>query len=134
MTICVALAQTISKFGIFSFLSFYFFCCKSGPPPEMTDPGALIYFGYVNADAQCSRCHGDAGQGGMFGPQIRDTIQKIGVDSVRAVIINGRGKGDKRMPDFEEELTAAQIEHVVRFLQTWNISAPIDSTTPRHAQ
>jgi len=93
----------------------------------MTDPGALIYYGYINKDAQCSRCHGDEGQGGMFGPAIRDAAQKLGIDSARAVIINGRGKGDKRMPDFEEELTAAQIEQVLRFFQTWRITAPVDS-------
>ena len=94
----------------------------------MTDPGALIYYGYVNKDAQCSRCHGDEGQGGMSGPEIREAVQKLGVDSVRTVITNGRGKGDKRMPDFEEELAAAQIEQVIRFLQTWNITAPFDSS------
>ncbi len=109
------------------FLSFSLFSCESGPPPEMTDPGALIYYGYFNKDAQCSRCHGDEGQGGMFGPEIRQAAQKLGADSIRTVIINGRGKGDKRMPDFEEELTAAQIEQVIRFLQTWNITAPLDS-------
>jgi mono/diheme cytochrome c family protein len=114
-----------------SFLSFSLLGCDSGPPPEMTDPGALIYHGYANKDAQCSRCHGDEGQGGMFGPEIRQAVQKLGVDSIRTVIINGRGKGDKRMPDFEEELTAAQIEQVIRFLQTWNITAPLDSTAAK---
>jgi hypothetical protein len=62
-------------FLLFSFLSFYLFCCKSGPPPGMTDPGELIYFGYVNQQAQCSRCHGDEGQGGMFGPKIHGALQ-----------------------------------------------------------
>ena len=113
----------------FVFLSFFLFCCSSGPPPEMTDPGALIYYGYVSQDAQCSRCHGDEGQGGMFGPSIRDIMQKRSVERVRDIIANGKGEGDKKMPDFAGALTPAQIEQVIRFLQTWNITAPADSVT-----
>lgn len=100
----------------------------------MTDPGALIYYGFFNEDAQCSRCHGDEGQGGMFGPAIRDAIQKIGVDSVREIISYGRGKGDKKMPDFADELSPPQIEQVIRFLQTWNIAAAVDSISPSGAR
>lgn len=112
---------------IFTFLSLHLLACESGPPPEMTDPGALIYYGYFKQDAQCSRCHGDEGQGGMFGPQIRDVMQKRSIERVRDIIANGEGEGDKKMPDFANELTPAQIEQVIRFLQTWNITAPADS-------
>jgi len=93
----------------------------------MTDPGALIYYGYVNEYAQCSRCHGDDGQGGMFGPQIRDSMPRLGLDSLRTIIEYGRGKGDKKMPDFIGELTPAQIEQVLKFLQTWNVAAALDT-------
>jgi len=113
----------------FAFLSFYLGSCKSAPPPEMTDPGALIYHGYVSQDAQCSRCHGGEGQGGMFGPSIRDIMQKRSVERVRDIIANGKGEGDKKMPDFAGELTPAQIEQVIRFLQTWDITAVVDSVT-----
>jgi mono/diheme cytochrome c family protein len=115
----------------FSFLSFSLFCCQSGPPPGMTDPGELIYFGYVNKQAQCSRCHGDEGQGGMFGPQIRGAVKKLGADSVRAIITDGKGEGDKRMPGLAKELTPSQIEQVINFLQTWEDAAVMDSTA-RH--
>ncbi len=94
----------------------------------MTDPGELIYFGYVNKQAQCSRCHGDEGQGGMFGPQIRGAVKKFGVDSVRAIIIHGKGEGDKRMLGLAKELTPAQIEQVIGFLRTWEDSVVVDST------
>jgi mono/diheme cytochrome c family protein len=114
---------------IFAFLFFYLLGCESGPPPEMTAPGALIYYGYVNKDAQCSRCHGDEGQGGMFGPKIRDIVEKRGVERVRDIIENGKGEGDKKMPDFAQQLKPAQIAQVIRFLQTWNIAAPADSVT-----
>jgi len=100
----------------------------------MTDPGALIYYGYVNKDAQCSRCHGDEGQGGMFGPKIRDVVEKRGGERVRDIIENGKGEGDKKMPDFAQQLAPAQIAQVMRFLQTWNIAAPVDSVTTNSAQ
>ena len=115
------------KIAVFAVLSFSFFCCESGPPPGMTDPGELIYFGYVNKQAQCSRCHGDEGQGGMFGPQIRGALKKLGADSVRAIINHGRGEGDKRMPGMVKELTPEQIEQVIAFLQRWESAVPADS-------
>jgi len=118
---------------LFSFLSVYLFCCSSGPPPAMTDPGALIYYGYVNKNAQCSRCHGDEGQGGMFGPEIRDIVEKRGVERVRDIIENGKGESDKKMPDFAQQLTPAQITQVIQFLQTWNIAARADSATTSSA-
>lgn len=93
----------------------------------MTDPGELIYFGYVNKQAQCSRCHGDEGQGGMFGPEIRGALQKFGVDSVRAIITRGKGKGDKRMPGMAQELARSQIEQVIGFLRRWENTVPADS-------
>jgi mono/diheme cytochrome c family protein len=115
------------KIIFFAFFSLSLFCCESGPPPGMTDPGELIYFGYVNKQAQCSRCHGDEGQGGMFGPQIRGVVKKLGVDSLRAVITFGRGEGDKRMPGMDKELAPEQIEQVIGFLRRWENTGPADS-------
>lgn len=93
----------------------------------MTDPGELIYFGYANKQAQCSRCHGDEGQGGMFGPPILSAVKKLGVDSVRAIIAHGKGEGDKRMPGLDKELTPSQIEQVIGFLQRQESAIPADS-------
>jgi hypothetical protein len=120
-------SMLLRPFVLFSFLSFFLFCCKSGPPPGMTDPGELIYFGYTNQQAQCSRCHGEEGQGGMFGPKIRGAVQKFGVDSVRAIIANGKGQGDKRMPGLAKELTPLQIEQVIWFLHRWDDAPPADT-------
>jgi mono/diheme cytochrome c family protein len=114
-------------FWLLGAFSFFLFCCESGPPPGMTDPGELIYFGYVNKQAQCSRCHGDEGQGGMFGPKIHDAMQRLGADSVRAIIQNGKGEGDRRMPGLADELTPEQIEQVIAFLRTWGDTVRIDS-------
>ncbi len=93
----------------------------------MTDPGELIYYGYVNKQAQCSRCHGDEGQGGMFGPKISGAVGKLGVERVRAIITEGKGEGDKRMPEMEKELTPEQIEQVIGFLRRWEDSVRADS-------
>ncbi|MCI0695659.1 cytochrome c [candidate division KSB1 bacterium] len=109
-------------------MALWLLACESGPPPGMTDPGELIYFGYVNKQAQCSRCHGDEGQGGMFGPQIRGAVKKLGVDSVRAIIAHGRGEGDKRMPGMAKELTPSQIEQVIGFLRRWDNTSSVDSS------
>jgi mono/diheme cytochrome c family protein len=67
----------------------------------------------------------------MFGPQIRTAVQKLGVDSVRAIIAHGKGEGDKRMPGLAKELTPSQIEQVIGFLRTWEGSVVIDSTARR---
>lgn len=115
------------KFGSFSFLALWLLACESGPPPGMTDPGELIYFGYVNKQAQCSRCHGEKGQGGMFGPPIHGAVKKLGVDSVRAIIVHGKGEGDKRMPDMAKELTPSQIEQVIGFLRRRDNTSSVDS-------
>ncbi|MDZ7342939.1 MAG: cytochrome c [candidate division KSB1 bacterium] len=112
------------------FFLFGLAACESGPPPGMSDPGELIYFGYVNKQAQCSRCHGEEGQGGMFGPKIFGAVKKLGVDSVRAIIQHGRGKGDTRMPALATELTSEQIEQVIAFLKTWEESIQRDSLGP----
>jgi mono/diheme cytochrome c family protein len=119
--------NTPKLIGSFSFLVIFLISCESGPPPGMTDPGQLIFLGYVKKDAQCSRCHGEEGQGGMFGPKIRDAVQKLGLDSVRAIIKNGRGEGDRRMPEFAKELTPEQIDQVIAFLQAWEDTLQMES-------
>lgn len=87
----------------------------------MTDPGQLIYLGYTNKEANCSRCHGEEGQGGMFGPKIRGVLQKKGAEYVRETI--QFGKGDDEMPALAGQLNAEQIEQVIRFLSMWNDSS-----------
>jgi mono/diheme cytochrome c family protein len=103
------------------------FACSPSPPPDITDPGQLIYLGYADKYAQCSRCHGQEGQGGMFGPSLRGSVKKIGVDSARQVIRFGRGAGDNRMEGFDGKLSSLQIEQVISFISTWTDSST-DST------
>ena len=95
-----------------------FYACKPSPPAHITDLGHLTYLGFTNSDVQCSRCHGDKGTGGMFGPIIRDIVQQKGKLYVTKTIIDGKGIGDARMPAFKGILTSEQIDQIVLFVAT----------------
>jgi mono/diheme cytochrome c family protein len=110
-------------FFLFSFCFLLLSSCDPKPPAHLTDPGQLIYLGYTNKEANCSRCHGEEGQGGMSGPKIRGVLQKKGADHVREMIRHGKGEGDDKMPALGEQLTGEQIEQVIRYLSTWSDSA-----------
>jgi mono/diheme cytochrome c family protein len=110
---------------LLSAMAFFSLCvlaCSPSPPPDITDPGQLIYLGYADKNVQCSRCHGPEGQGGMFGPKLHGSVRKLGADSARHVIRFGRGVGDKRMEGFEGKLSPLQIEHVMAFIAAWSDS------------
>ena len=100
----------------------FLFACEAKPPAHVTDPGHLTYLGFTNRDAQCSRCHGDEGQGGMFGPKLRGIVQRKGADYVRKTILHGKGEGDDAMPPLSDKLTSEQIDQVIAFLATWKDS------------
>ena len=101
--------------------------CEAQPPAHVTDPGHLTFLGFTNREVQCSRCHGDEGQGGMFGPTLRGVVQKHGGGYVRKTILYGKGKGDDSMPAFKDQLTEEQIDQVIKFLSTWHDSAAVSS-------
>lgn len=96
--------------------------CEAKPPEHIKDPGHLMFLGFPNREAQCSRCHGEEGTGGMFGPKIRDVMQRKSRDYVRDVILHGKGEDDDRMPGFAEHLTPEQVEQLLDFLATWKDS------------
>ncbi|MDZ7268205.1 MAG: cytochrome c [candidate division KSB1 bacterium] len=98
--------------------------CAAEPPGDITDPGHLIYLGFVNREVNCSRCHGPEGTGGMFGPKIHDVMRRKSRSYVRDIILHGKGEEEDGMPGFAQHLTPAQVEQVLDFLATW-----VDSTT-----
>ncbi|MFP4635695.1 MAG: c-type cytochrome [Nitriliruptoraceae bacterium] len=60
----------------------------------------------------CATCHGpDAGGQGTT-PAIRDAVARLGVDEVRATIVDGRGG----MPSFGSTLDDEEIDDVVAYL------------------
>ena len=114
-----------------------FLACAPQPPEHIKDPGHLTYLGFTNREAQCSRCHGDEGIGGMFGPKIRGVVQKKGREYVKETILYGKGEGDNKMPAFVDELTPGQIDQLIRFLTTLSDSLPqnsVSDTTNKHFQ
>ncbi len=120
------------KFSIFNsqfnmLLLFSFFtlaACEAEPPAHIKDPGHLTYLGFGrNREVQCSRCHGEEGTGGMFGPKLRGVVQRKGTDRVRETIQQGViEEGEEEMPAFMQQLTPEEIEQVIRFLSTWEDS------------
>lgn len=97
------------------------FCgCEAQPPAHIKDPGHLIFLGFgSNREVQCSRCHGEEGTGGMFGPKLRGIVQRKGEDHVREAIRNGfMEDGEEKMPPFVQKLSEAEIAQVIRFLTT----------------
>lgn len=101
-------------------LALLFLGCEAKPPAHITDPGHLTYLGFgSNREVQCSRCHGEEGTGGMFGPKLRGIVQRKGEAFVRETIREGIvEEGEEEMPPFAQQLSEEQIEQVIRFLAT----------------
>ena len=99
------------------FCLFITLACERKPPPDVTDPGQLLYLGFLKKDVDCSRCHGPEGQGGWKGPDIRGVFAKK--DSMRIVTIIKEGKGkEDDMPAFAGKLTDGEIRQLLTFLKT----------------
>jgi len=93
--------------------------CDSGPPPDMNNPGQLIFLGYKDKYTSCARCHGKEGKGGWNKPSIRDAIAKHGRAKVRQFILQGKGTGDDAMPALQGYLTPEEVEQVLDYITTW---------------
>src|SRR6266542_3984086 len=72
-------------------------------------PGYDVYL------ANCARCHGQDGQGGV-GPKLAGVVTTDFPDAQQeiAVVRNGRAA----MPSFKNDLSAAQIQDVVAYTRT----------------
>jgi mono/diheme cytochrome c family protein len=88
---------------------------SSGTPPltgaQADDP--VLRRGRSVFVANCARCHGNAGEGGI-GPQLADgrVVDRYpDIEDQIAVVTNGRGA----MPSFDGALSAAEIRAVVRY-------------------
>ncbi|NIR48284.1 c-type cytochrome [candidate division KSB1 bacterium] len=95
-----------------------FLACESKPPPEITDPGQLLFLGYAKQDVNCSKCHGADGQGGMDAPDIRNAFQKYGKGEIMNIIEYGKGEGPDAMPPFEGKISEEELLELVIFLET----------------
>lgn len=104
----------ILPFVILIFLSF---TCKNQPPADVTDPGQLLFLGFAKDGVNCSRCHGPDGQGGTDAPELYKIFTTYDEQKVREIILEGKGLGKKSMPAFEEKLTPAELEALMKFLK-----------------
>lgn len=92
--------------------------CESGPPPDITDPGELLFLGYARKDVNCARCHGPQGQGGMQAPSVQEAFKKHGEDGILDIIELGKGEGEDAMPPFEGQLSEEELSALLRFLRS----------------
>ena len=63
---------------------------------------------------QCRNCHSIGGAGGGRGPALDDVATRITIDQMRFKVVSGGGN----MPAYGKNLSPAEIEALVRFLET----------------
>ncbi len=93
----------------------------SDPAPEIPlgpdgEPDAVLSLGRDVWTSYCSSCHGARGQGGR-GKKLADGqvfVLHPEAETMVAVIGEGKGRG---MPGFADELSAAEIEAVTRYIR-----------------
>jgi mono/diheme cytochrome c family protein len=84
-------------------------CRAAAPTPDSQTPGGRLYA------ANCSTCHGPAGQGVGDVPKIAGTTDILGGDYDRTVVTQGRN----RMPAFGASLTQEQIREIIDYVATF---------------
>ncbi len=95
--------------------------CAREAPPDISDPGELLFLGFSAKKVNCARCHGPQGQGGLDAPDIRRALRKYSEDEITDFIASGKGDGPSAMPPMESQLTEEQISQIIRFLKTLQI-------------
>ena len=99
------------------FLLLAFLGCEAKPPPDMTDPGQLLFLGYTRKEVNCAKCHAPDGQGGQQAPDIRKVFEKYDAEKIARIIMEGKGLGDDAMPGFAEHLSREEVDFLVNFLR-----------------
>ncbi|MBL9039817.1 MAG: cytochrome c [Archangium sp.] len=88
--------------------------CAAAPLPreQLTEPGALMFNGYVRADVDCYRCHGGDGTTGRA-PNLSRAVPRMSDQAVADIIRNG----EDQMPAFGNKLSADDLEQLVAWLR-----------------
>ena len=95
--------------------------CEAKPPTDITDPGQLLFLGFVKKEVNCARCHGQNGSGGPEAPDIRTVFKKYDKEMLAEIIEVGKGEGPDAMPPFEVKLNEEEINLLVKFLKSIQI-------------
>ena len=79
------------------------------PASPLVRQGANVF-----QDKQCRNCHAIGGVGGQRGPALDDIATRMTPDQLRFKVVTGGGN----MPAFGKNLSPAEIEALVAFLDT----------------
>lgn len=92
------------------------FGCAGVPLPreQLTDPGALLFNGYVRPEVDCFRCHNGDGKGAR-GPSLERKVPRMPADRIAKTIRKGEGL----MPKFPaEKLSDEEMQQVIAWLKS----------------
>ena len=85
------------------------------PPHYLQSATPLVRQGAVVFQAkQCRNCHSIGGVGGERGPALDDVATRMTIDQMRFKVVTGGGN----MPAYGKNLSPAEIEALVSFLET----------------
>lgn len=82
------------------------------PREGLTDPGALLYNGYVRPEINCYLCHNGDGKGAR-GPSLAREIPKMTDEKIVGKIKGARG----RMPKFASKMSEEEMVQVAHWLK-----------------
>jgi mono/diheme cytochrome c family protein len=83
------------------------------PKESLSDPGALLFNGYVDDKVDCWNCHNGNGQGAGRGPNLANRVPKKSDERIHKVIKEGSGF----MPAFRN-LSEEQVTQLISWLRT----------------
>ncbi len=88
--------------------------CAGVPLPResLTDPGALLYNGYVRPEVDCYRCHDGTGKG-TRGPSLLVKVPGKSAERLAKTITKGSGF----MPKYGDKLSEEEVSQLIAWLQ-----------------
>ena len=105
----VAVIQAVALAATAVFVIMLFAGGSGGGGGEASSPGAQIY------SANCARCHGADGGGGI-GPKLAGVVSKDFPEAADQIALVTGGQGT--MPGFGRDLSEEQIRQVVEYTRT----------------
>jgi mono/diheme cytochrome c family protein len=88
--------------------------CAGIPLPRegLSDPGALLFNGYVRPDIDCYVCHNGDGRGAR-GPALLYKVPRLSPEKISRLIQSGSGM----MPNYADKLSAEELAQLVAWLK-----------------
>ncbi len=88
--------------------------CAGVPLPRegLSDPGALLFNGYVRPSVDCYECHNGDGRGAR-GPALLYKVPRLSPEKITRLIKSGSGM----MPKYVDKLSDEEIAQVVSWLK-----------------